>query len=401
MTKGIDRRHLLKAMGMLPMVLLAPAWLQALWAGESKDAKSIPQWRRILVLLELHGGNDGLNTVIPYADQDYYRLRPRLAIARDQIKQLTPTIGLHPALIALMPLWEAKELAVVNGIGYPAPNRSHFRSIEIWETGSESNQVLDEGWLARLFQRYPAPREFFAEGIVLGRGEAGPLGGGRARVIALQDPDRFARHAELIRPIQATTQNRALRHILEVQAEISRAGVDLQTHIQSVAAVEDQFPATGIGKQLALAARLIAAQVPVAVVKLTHGSFDTHAGQPTTHHRLWEELAQALASFRAVLQKQNLWDRVCVMTYSEFGRRAAENGSHGTDHGTAASHFLLGGRVKGGLYGAYPSLTELQGGDLRHTTDFRSLYNTVVLNWWRFPGSMFSEPAYAPVDCLS
>jgi uncharacterized protein (DUF1501 family) len=400
MAEEIDRRHLLKAIGLLPMVLLAPAWLQALWADESKEAQASSQWRRMLILVELHGGNDGVNTVVPYADHEYSRLRPRLAVAHDQIKQLTPTIGLHPALVPLMPLWEAKELAVVNGIGYPDPNRSHFRSIEIWDTGSESNEILDEGWLARLFQRYPAPHELFADGIVLGRGGAGPLGGGRARVIALQDPERFSREAELIHPVNAVTQNRALRHILKVQAEIARAGVDLQTRIQSAASVDDQFPATNIGKQLALATRLIAAGVPVAVVKLTHGSFDTHAGQPATHHRLLEELAQALAAFRAVLLKQNLWDRVCVMTYSEFGRRVAENGSHGTDHGTAASHFFLGGRVKGGLYGVYPSLTDLQGGDLRHTTDFRSLYNTVILNWWRLPARLFPQQAYAPVDCL-
>jgi len=401
MADGIDRRHLLKAIGMLPFVLLAPPWLQALWGRERGDAEAPGQWQRVLVLVELHGGNDGLNTVIPYGDSRYYQLRPQLAVARDQITQLTPAVGFHPALLPLMSVWDAKELAVINGVGYPLPNRSHFRSIEIWETGSDSGQILDEGWLARVFQRYPAPRDFFADGIVLGRGEAGPLGGGRARAMTLQDPERFVRQAEWIQPDHVATQNHALRHILEVQAEISRAAADLQSRIQSVAAPDDEFPTTGIGKQLALAARLIAAQVSVAVVKVTHGSFDTHAGQPATHHRLLEELAQALAGFRTVLRRQGLWDRVCVMTYSEFGRRVAENGSHGTDHGTAAPQFLLGGQVKGGLYGAYPSLTDLQDGDLRYTTDFRSLYNTVLRNWWQLPGTIFSDQSYPPIDCLA
>ena len=150
-----------------------------------------------------------------------------------------------------------------------------------------------------------------------------------------------------------------------------------------------------------MAAKLLAAHVPVAVIKVTHGSFDTHAGQLQTHHRLLDELAQALVSFRMALEKQGAWNDVLVMTYSEFGRRLGENASHGTDHGTAAPHLLMGGRVKGGLYGLPPSLTDLQDGDLKHTIDYRSLYATVIERWWGLPSMAFGMRGHPAIDCLA
>jgi uncharacterized protein (DUF1501 family) len=145
----------------------------------------------------------------------------------------------------------------------------------------------------------------------------------------------------------------------------------------------------------------MSARVPAAVIKVTHGSFDTHAGQLNHHQRLLQELAEALMAFRANLRQAGLWDRVLVMTYSEFGRRVAENGSQGTDHGTAAPHFFMGGRVKGGLYGSQPSLADLQAGDLRHRVDYRSLYNTVIQNWWGLRSNLFDGPAFPPLNCIS
>jgi uncharacterized protein (DUF1501 family) len=354
----------------------------------------------MLLLLELHGGNDGLNTLVPYEDEAYYRARPQLAIPRDQVRQLTPKFGFHPALTPLMPLWEGKEMALIAGVGYPSPNRSHFRSIEIWETASDSEQVLDEGWLSRLFERFPLPSEFTAEGILLGKGDAGPLSGGKARAIALQGPEQFVQQAGSVRPVSVSTTNRALAHILTVQREISLAATDLQGHIRQTPRLGIEFPTSKIGKQLEAAATLIAAQVPVAVIRVTQGSFDTHAGQSATHQRLLEELAQALMAFRAAMQKEGAWNEVLVMTYSEFGRRVGENASHGTDHGTAAPHLLLGGAVKGGLYGMFPSLTDLQEGDLKHTVDYRSLYATAIERWWGLPPILFGNHRYPPIECL-
>lgn len=399
---GLHRRALLKAAMALPLVLLRPTWLPQLWAAEANGSGAgMSNRERILVLVELHGGNDGLNTLIPYDEAAYYQARPQLAIPRDQVRQLTARFGLHPALAPLMPLWESKELAWLHGVGYPTPNRSHFRSIEIWETASDSEQVLDTGWLSRVFEQFPLPARFTAEGILLGKGDAGPLSGGKARTIALHDPAQFLHQAGSVRPASLSTTNRALAHILEVQLEISHAAIDLQGRIQQVPPLGIDFPVSKIGKQLEVAAKLIAAQVPVAVIKVSQGSFDTHAGQSAAHHRLLDELAQGLMAFRAAMEKRGVWKDVLVMTYSEFGRRVGENASHGTDHGTAAPHLLMGGRVKGGLYGTPPSLTDLQEGDLKHTLDYRTVYATVIEKWWGLPAISFGTGRYPAIDCLA
>ena len=398
----MTRRQVLKLLGALPVLWLAPPTLQEIWAKPSVQTPTERgNWNRVLILVELHGGNDGLNTLIPYTDEHYYDLRPHLAIPRDRVLQLTPKLGFHPALQPLMPVWEAKELGIVRGVGYAEPNRSHFRSIEIWETGSESHQVFDDGWLARVFQEHMPPKTFTADAIILGKGDAGPLGGGATRTIALQNPKQFFRRSQLVQPVTVSTTNPALAHILKVQRDISRASNDLQARLQRVPSLNNSFPTTRIGRQLETAAQLLTAHVPVAVIKVNHGSFDTHARQANQHHRLLQELADALAIFRTTMKQQGLWEQVVMMTYSEFGRRAVENGSHGTDHGTAAPHFLLGGRVKGGMFGAQPSLTNLHNGDLRHTVDYRSLYTTIIQNWWGLSGSEFTNQAFPSIDCLT
>ena len=402
MTNGLTRRALLNAAMALPLLLCRPVSWAVAGVGEARDRSRIPPAReRILLLVELQGGNDGLNTLIPYECDAYYRARPQLAIPREQVRRLTPKVGLHPALSPLMLLWESKELAWVQGVGYPKPNRSHFRSIEIWDTASDSERVLDVGWLSALFERVPLPARFTAEGILLGKGDAGPLSGGTARTIALHDLAQFLHQAGSVKPASVPTTNRALAHILDVRGEISQAATDLQGRIQQAPPIGREFPAHRFGKQLELAARLISAKVPVAVIKVTHGSFDTHAGQLAAHQRLLDELAQGLVTFRAAMEAQGLWNEVLVMTYSEFGRRVAENASHGTDHGTAAPHLFMGGRVRGGLYGTAPSLTDLQEGDLKHTLDFRSLYATVIEKWWGVSGAPIGLGRYPLLDVLT
>jgi uncharacterized protein (DUF1501 family) len=371
--------------------LAAAGWqAPALWASGELG--------RVLVLLELNGGNDGLNTVIPYADPLYYRLRPNLAIAREQVLPLTETLGLHPALAPLQAAWEARELAIALGVGYPQPDRSHFRSIEIWETASDANQTLRQGWLARLFQAERLPAGLAAHGIVLGTSE-GPLTGD-AHTLVLREPQRFLRKAgQLTRPT-ATARNPALAHLLAVRQE-TRGGADaLGERLARAPTLTTAFPATRLGRDLETAARLIVTGVPVPVIKLAHGSFDTHAQQRAVHERLLGELAAALAAFRAALTAHGRWRDVLVLTYSEFGRRAAENGSLGTDHGTAAPHFLLGDRVRGGLYGRQPSLARLADGDLVHSLDFRSLYRTVAQGHWGVSAAALGA-VHPALDCLA
>jgi len=398
----MTRKELLKLLSAVPILWLTPPLGSRPWAAStSQTPQSIVQWNRIVILVELHGGNDGLNTVIPYTNSTYDDLRPRLAIPRGQVLHLSPKLGLHPALQSLMPMWEAKELAIVNGVGYANPNRSHFRSIEIWETGSDSQEFFDAGWLTRVFQQHPPPKSFTADAIVLGHGDAGPVSGGTTGTLALQNPQQFLKRTQQVRPPTTRTTNQALAHVLEGQRHISRAADELQARLQQAPTVTNTFPHTKIGKQLQTAAQLITARVPVPMIKVTQGSFDTHSGQPHQHQRLLQELADRFSVFRSTLIQQGLWDQVVVMTYSEFGRRVAENGSGGTDHGTAAPHFFLGGQVKGGLYGTLPSLTDLQNGEFRFTVDYRRLYSTLLQNWWNLPANIFNSQSFPPIDCLA
>lgn len=378
----MDRRAFLRLTAALP-ALLAP------W-----PAAAAARWDRVLVLVELAGGNDGLNTVAPVRDPLYRRLRPRLAIPADEALAIDETLGLHPALEPLMPLWADGRVAVALGVGYPDPNLSHFRSIEIWDTASDSHDFRADGWVARLFAAEPPPAEAAVDGVVLGRGDAGPLAGPSARTVVLAGGDERLLGRAARRPaVAAEAPNAALAHVLAVKARLSEAAEAILS--SRVADVDPgaAFPSTGFGRQMEGAARLIAAGVRAPAIKVSLGSFDTHAGQSGQHARLLAELAGGLAAFAAAAKAKGFWDRVLVVTYSEFGRRPAENGSAGTDHGTAAPHFLLGGRVRGGLYGAQPPLHRLQDGNLTHTTHFRTLYATVARDWWGLDAADLAEPA--------
>jgi len=378
----MDRRRFILAAGraalLIPALAAAPTLLRP-----ARAASLAASWGRTLVLVELAGGNDGLNTVVPYADPAYYRLRPELAVARDKVLPLDERLGLNPALEPLMPVWRQGELAVALGVGYPRPNRSHFRSIEIWESGTDRGRAGD-GWLARLFQGQPRPAGLAADAIVLGGG-VGAVAGGDMRAIVMRDPQQFLRRARRLESSSGEARNPALAHILRVEREIDNAAAELRAAAARVPDFDVRFPPGPFGRQLETAAKLIEGGVPVPVIKLSQSGYDTHSNQPGRHAALLAELGAGLAAFQRVVTAGGHGQRVLVMTYSEFGRRAVQNGSLGSDHGTAAPHFLLGGRVRGGLHGAQPSLGALEGGDLRHGLDFRQLYATVAEHWWGLP----------------
>ena len=339
---------------------------------------------RILLLIELKGGNDGLNTVIPYADAKYRELRPGIGVARDHTIQLDEKVGLHNKLEPLMDSWKAGDLAIVQGVGYPYPNRSHFRSIEIWDTASASNQTLSEGWIAQAFKGTALPKGVGVDSIVADT-NALPSTGPELRTIVMQDAENFLRQANALKDTGGMKDggNPALRHLLAVRQEINGAAKGLADKLRSAAAPKEAYPQEVLlGRQLELATRVITAQVPVVVIKAALGGFDTHANQVQPHERLLGFLAINLATLRKNLIAANLWNDVVVMTYSEFGRRVRQNASGGTDHGTAAPLFVMGGGVKGGLHGAYPSLSDLTDGDLKHTVDFRSVFATVAQGCW-------------------
>lgn len=357
---------------------------------------------RILLLVELKGGNDGLNTVIPYADPAYHQLRGGIGVARERTLQLDERVGLHEKLAPLMDTWTSRQLAVVQGVGYPYPNRSHFRSIEIWDTASASSQTLSEGWVARAFEGSRLPAGAGVDCIVADTNSL-PMMGPGLRTIVMQDAENFLRQAKAMKDSAARDGgNPALRHLLAVRHEVNAAAAGLSAKLRDAPAPAQAYGQDfGFGRQLDLATRILLAGVPVIAIKVALGGFDTHANQVPVHERLLGVLAGGLATLRKNLIAANLWNDVVVLTYSEFGRRAHQNASGGTDHGTAAPHFVLGGRVQGGLHGAYPSLADLADGDLRHTVDFRDVFATVAQGCWGRSVDFGGQRERRPLNFLS
>jgi uncharacterized protein (DUF1501 family) len=281
-------------------------------------------------------------------------------------------------------------------VGYPQPNLSHFRSSEIWDTASASTEYLADGWLARAFARTPTPGEFAADGVVVGGASLGPLAGAGARSIALSNTEQFLRQAHLA---SASGQPRpgALNHILRVESDIVQASVGLHPD----QAFQTEFPATPFGNAARTAMQVVASSTGVAAIKIALNGFDTHSGQPATQARLLRDLADGLVALKSALIESGKWQSTLLMTYAEFGRRPRENQSSGTDHGTSSAHFVLGGRVKGGLYGSSPALDRLDGnGNLPFAVDFRQLYATVLQGWWGTDAAVVLRGRYAPLPVL-
>ena len=383
----MQRRQLLQSLGSLTGTALlgahAPGWAQAV-AGRATGASD-----RVLVLIELKGGNDGLNTVVPFADPAYYAMRANIALKREEVLPLDAQTALHPELKPLVQLWEKSELAIVQGVGYPQPNLSHFRSIEIWETASQSNEYLDTGWATRGMRAgFAARANFTTEGVLIGTNDFGPLAG--ARAVSLNNPEAFVNQARYASAPQASG-NAALQHVLKVEADVAQAAEGLRADKFAFTTV---FPQGAFGNSVRAAAQVVASQrgkgngngggmggVPVLMLSL--GSFDTHVNQLGAHANLMRQLAEGMAALKSSLTELGAWDRTLVMTFSEFGRRPRQNNSNGTDHGTVAPHFIAGGAVRGGLYGKAPDLSRLDGTqNLFYSTDFRQLYAGVAQDWW-------------------
>jgi len=409
----MHRRDFLTFAGGLGAAWLTPAPLlaatQSLAGTLPGGLASASNYGNLLILIELKGGNDGLNTVIPYADPMYASLRPTIGIKREQVVQLDDRSGLHPSLRALMPMWQAKELAIVQGMGYPQPNLSHFRSIEIWNTASRSDEYLRDGWLSRAFAEHAVPTGFDADGVIVGSAELGPLAGG-ARAVTLTNPAQFLRDASLASANAAQVSNPALAHVLRVENDIVKAADGLRPR-QGQYVLKTPMPQGAFGNVVKTALQVVAAAdsptgVPqpgrgVAVLRLTLNGFDTHQNQPGQQANLLRQLADGMMALRAGLTELNRWQSTMIVTYAEFGRRPRENQSSGTDHGTVAPHFVAGGRVKGGMYGDVPRLDRLDGnGNLPFAVDFRDVYATVLQRWWGLnPQPVLGGP-FRPLDIL-
>jgi uncharacterized protein (DUF1501 family) len=365
----------------------------------------------ILVVLQLAGGNDGLNTLVPYADDAYHKARPRLAKKAREIIKLGDYCGLNNALPFLGAQFNAGDLAVVQGVGYPNPNRSHFVSTSIWETADTTNRA-NTGWLGRYFDNACEGCDPTV-GIALNKTQPESFGAVRNPGICLSSPELYrwihagGDHAlaeeffaELNRPHEddlipsdggsialpaggrpgtlADESNLAFLERVALDARVSSARI---LEVAAKHRTRVQYDGTPLARSLNLVARMIAGGLPTRVFYVSHGGFDTHNNQAGSHDRLLQQLDAALKAFMTDLKEQGNAERVVVMTFSEFGRRVAENASGGTDHGQGSCLFVLGGPVKGGLYGQYPALTDLAQGDLKFSTDFRSVYAALLEDW--------------------
>jgi uncharacterized protein (DUF1501 family) len=373
----------------------------------------------ILVVLQMAGGNDGLNMVVPYADDAYHRARPRLGLAADKILKIDNYSGLNGKLTGFKTLFDEGHLGIVQGVGYPNPNRSHFRSTEIWQTASEADRNVSEGWLGRYFDSC-CPGADPTVGVAIGEEMPQAFAAKTPTGVTFSRPEQFRwKTAEksggkmsaeefFFRQLNesggteegaaAAAEGASISAIsgktksdLSTLDFLQRTALDAQLSSDKILAIARKYKSTVVYPQGPLAAslsiisRMIAGGLPTRVYYASQGGFDTHAGQANAHERLMGEFNDAVVAFVTDLKQQGNFNRVLLMTFSEFGRRVEENANGGTDHGAAAPMFLVGGAVKPGLFGKYPSLTDLDHGDLKFNTDFRSVYGTVLDQWLKAP----------------
>lgn len=332
----------------------------------------------ILVVVQLTGGNDGVNTLIPHASGLYYDNRPTIGIQQKQVLALNKDIGLHPSLSGLFGMYQQGKVAVIQGVGYPNPDRSHFRSMDIWHTADPTTHAKN-GWLGRYLQDTKKQGDNPVRALEIGSSLSLAMTAADVSVPCIQQITsyRLARDPELLASFKRMYQ-------LDDDAALSSIkvkGNNLILSVEKIQQLQEEakgYPATNFGQDLATAATIIKGGLGTEVIYTQLGSFDDHAGENNNHPFLLQELDQAIRYFYEDLRKGGWSNRVVLLLFSEFGRRLKENGSGGTDHGTAGPVFMIGDRVKGGLYGEYPSLAALDEGDLRYTMDFRSIYASVI-----------------------
>lgn len=406
MSQGMTRREFVKkGLTIVAVGATAPSFLTRTalamnnpWDVAQVTSKPGVSDDRVLVVIQLGGGNDGLNTVVPFTQDAYYRARPTIAVPQKDVIQLTNDLGLHSGMTKAKELYDKGTMAIIQGVGYPNPSQSHFKSMEIWQTADPEGRIVRYGWVGRYFDSKCPVCEQPTVGVNVGptmplamRAESG-MGVTLATPESFQWMPTFAgigarEEFELFQYLNASAPNEPdtidfLRHTA-MNAYVSSERVR-----EAVGKYKGgiEYPNTRFAYGMKLVAQMIAGNLPTKVYFVSLHGFDTHATQKIAHGRLLAELSASVAAFYRDLEAQGNAERVLVMAFSEFGRRVIENGSAGTDHGTAAPMFLFGKTVKGGLYGSHPSLTDLEQfgqakGELKHAIDFRSVYATVLDRW--------------------
>jgi uncharacterized protein (DUF1501 family) len=378
--------------------------------------------QRILVIVQLGGGNDGLNTVVPYGSPDYYDARPQIGLrapgAAAQNGQQAALdlanaqgIGLHPNLTGFKELYDGGLLTVVQGVGYPNPNRSHFTSMDIWQTGRLD--AKGSGWIGRYFDNTCNGTPIPEGAVAIGRNAPLAMQGDIQKPIAFESPSLFRwlgedLHRAMKDPYDAINRAGAVGGAAAgTQREfLMRTALDAQVASDKIrAAVAKQplvqYPQSGLANQLKTVGAMIRAEMPTRVYYASMGGFDTHGGQLGTHANLMRQLGDAVLAFQNDLKAQGNEGRVLTMVFSEFGRRVKQNASNGTDHGTAAPMFLIGPSLKAGVCGNHPSLTDLDQGDLKYGIDFRSVYTSILEDWMKAPADKILRGKFAKPELIA
>ena len=366
----LNRRDFMKRGIAFGSVLALPrlSWAQ----GLAKEPGA-----RTLVMLHLNGGNDGLNTVVPYKDRYYRVLRPALAIDTNQIRKVHDQWGFHPAMQGFEELWRKERLAVVNGVGYPQPNYSHFRATEIYYT-AEPDKTPTFGWLGRALDARESQKPLRA--IALANQKPLSLAAASPGIVTMTDFKQFKVPADTEKTVAMYKRFAELGGAREAVAKRALEALKVAKQIASLQPVRQGFYGR-LGNDLAKVVALLRTKLDLEVIHLSFGGFDTHANQAGAHNGLLAQVSNNLRNFQNVIDRFGLGDRVITCVFSEFGRRANENLSGGTDHGSVYPAFLIGKGVKPGMHGGYPSLEDLDRNNLKYTTDFRRMYATLLKNF--------------------
>jgi uncharacterized protein (DUF1501 family) len=377
----LRRKEFLQLGSLATASFMVPKFLKAF---ERTDR--VPAGNKVMVILQLSGGNDGLNTVIPIRNDIYYRERPRLGIEKARALALTDEVGLHPALTALRDLYDDGSLGILNNVGYPNPDRSHFRSMDIWQTGSASNEYITTGWLGRYLDAQCNGCDKPTYALEIDDILSLALKGENSKAIAMKDPKRLfgTSNEKFFRDVQKNhTDDREeiVDYLYKTMSETLSSANYIFQESQVHPSLAD-YPKTELGNGLKTIASLIFSDINTKVYYISLGSFDTHVNQAAQQQRLFTELSDALRAFTKDLKNNHRFNDVLLFTFSEFGRRVSQNASGGTDHGTANNMFLIGGALKQkGIINSMPDLDELDEGDLRYKIDFKTVYATVLKNW--------------------
>lgn len=376
----IKRKEFLQIGSLASASLMMPKFLKAF------EKKSwVPPGNKVLVVLQLSGGNDGLNTVIPIRNDIYYKSRPHLGIQRDKALQLTDEAGINPALPFFKNLFDEGNLGIMNSVGYPNPDRSHFRSMDIWQSASNSNEYISTGWLGRYLDAQCSGCEKPTQALEIDDVLSLALKGEKIKGLALRDPKRLysSSNEKYFKQINAVHENEepVVDYLYKTLSETLHSA-DYIYEQSKLRPSSQSYPATGLGKNLQTISSLILSDINTKVYYVSLGSFDTHVNQENQQKRLFTELNDAIHAFVTDMQNNHRFEDVTIMTFSEFGRRVAQNASGGTDHGTANNMlFIAGGLKQQGLINPMADLSELNEGDLIHKVDFKSVYATLLHNW--------------------